>query len=261
MSVSSFATASEKNTPTEEIESKRTPSAVMPSAPGYPMLASEIDPCKLTYSNPTAGKQASSFRTVYVNYDGGPLIVQTPWLDSWDGIALPPEEYRAPGAAPKYAINGVLRGHRENPQCVAFHDFLHRLDEKVIADASSTCSTAWFKKKCSREICDALYTRQLKQAKDAEKYPPSFKIKVPCYDGVWKCDAYEHGKYDAHVEGDLSEIVAGKCRVRVLMKCSGIWLNGTTNTKFGVSWTACQIEFERTDAPGPQPTTGYQFRS
>ena len=94
---------------------------------------------------------------------------------------------------------------------------------KVLADASSGCSTEWFKKKMGREVCEVLYTRQLKPAKEEDKYPPSFKMKVPFYDGVWKCGAYTQDEHTTHVEGDLSEIVSGKCRVRVLVKCHG-WL-------------------------------------
>lgn len=200
-------------------------------------------------------------RSIFVNYDGAPLLVQTPWLHSWDGVALPPEEFRAGASTAKYSVNCTLQGAQENEAVASFQQFLQQFDSKIIADVAAN-SAEWLKQKSMDPVvCEALYTRQLKLAKDKDtgeatnKYPPTFKVKMPFYDGVWKCDAYTKDDHAAHVNGELSELIKGKCRIRFIMQCNGVW---SAANKFGVSWTAKQIEYEL--APVPAQQKGYGFR-
>jgi len=226
------------------------------------LLASEIDISKIEYSDLASSKTNSTFKSAYINYTGAPsgrLVVQTPWLYTWDGISQPPEEYRQPGAPPKYALNFSLRGHKENEEVMGFQTFLHALDEKILNDASSTHSIAWFKqKKKEYAQCEAIFTRQLKRQRDKETYeltdefPPSFKCKVPCYDGTWKCQLFD-ATTQHEIEGDLSAHLQGKCHVRAVLRCQQIWFAGG---KFGVTWQLQLAEYRSDEAQ----LRGYRFR-
>ena len=97
----------------------------------------------------------------------------------------------------------------------------------------------------------------MKLAKDKEtgelttKYPASFKVKVPFYDGVWKCDLYNEQR--EQITDNLHEHLTGKCDVRAILKCSAVWFAGG---RFGVTWQAQQLEYRSREVA----LTGYQFR-
>ena len=97
------------------------------------------------------------------------------------------------------------------------------------------------------DICEHIYSKQLKLAKDREsgeftdKYPANFKVKVPFYDGLWKCDLYNSNSNMEEVVGDLSTHLTGKCDVRAILKCSAIWFAGS---KFGVTWQLYKAEYK-----------------
>jgi hypothetical protein len=226
------------------------------SSSKLPFLAEEIVLKHVSYVLPTK-QQNSHMKTIYVNYQNRPLMVQTPWLYSWDGVTLPSEKFRSD--VPKYSVNCSLRGFQENEDVATFHSFLSDLDSKIIADAAAN-SQEWFKKQMSGDVCEALYARQLRASTQPDKYPPSFKLKIPHYDGVWKCDAYTPNTHASCSEGELNELIAGRCRIRFIMQCKGIWITGAS--KFGVSWTAAQVEYdmEQTAADAEQKKTGYQFK-
>lgn len=226
-----------------------------------PLISQEIDFSKITYSELTAGKASSSFKSAYINYNGSNMMVQTPWLNTWDGICQPAEEYRQPGAPPKYQLSLSLKGNNA-AEVGAFQKFLSDFDDKILTDASGPLCSQWFKGKkegsMTKEVCEALFNKQLKLAKDKEtgeltdKYPANFKTKVPYYDGTWKCELY-NAKHE-ELTGDLSTHLTGKCEVRAILRCSAVWFAGG---KFGVSWQAHQLEYKPADAI---PKHTYQFR-
>jgi len=224
-----------------------------------PLLGHEVDFSKISYSEVNTGKSNASFKSSYISYDGGKFEVQTPWLRTWDGICEPPEEFRQQGAPPKYSLNFSLKG-KNLTQVETFQQFLSQFDEKIIEDACRPEYTSkWLKKKSlTPEVCEHLYNRQLKFAKDkltgdnSSEYPASFKVKVPYYEGVWKCLMYNDKQ--EQMEGELNQHLTGKCDVRAILKCNAVWFAGG---KFGVSWQIQQVEY-RSDENGAK---GYNFRS
>ena len=212
-----------------------------------PFLASDIDLSKIVFSDPVQGK-TSTFKSAYIVYEGKPLMVQTPWLRTWDGIAQPPVEFRQPGAPPKYVLNFSLNG-QDKEQVVVFQDFLSRFDTRIMEEACKEENTKkWgFNKQMNPDICEHIYSKQLKLAKDREsgeftdKYPANFKVKVPFYDGLWKCDLYNSNANMEEVVGDLSSHLTGKCDVRAILKCSALWFAGG---KFGVTWQLYKAEYK-----------------
>ena len=195
------------------------------------------------------------------------FVLETPWMATYDGIRQPPVEFREPGAQPKYGIEFSLKGYRgENKEIQAFHDLLQRIENKLLDDCCKPeYSFAWHKKKTMvREVAEALFTPIIKLAKDkntgeiSDQYPPKIKLKVPCWEGEWKCDVYKHNSdlnvEPKKVEGDLSATVCGRLEGRAIIQCTGLWFAGS---KFGSSWKLMQMEYK----PLEQGLKPYAFRS
>ena len=222
--------------------------------------ANEVDLSKITYSEL---KQMGSgpARTCYINYNGGKLAIETPWLSSSFGIRQPPPEYRDEGAPPKYTIDFNLRGYRgEDPQVQELHTFLTQLQDKILED-SCEYSMDWHKKqKMSKDVAEALFTPIVKFSKDkntgepTDMYPPTIKAKAQCWEGEWKCQAMRKGTGEM-VEGDLSEHVSGRINGRAIIECSSLWFAGG---KFGTTWNLKMIEYESSSQAVP---TNYAFRN
>ena len=130
-----------------------------------------------------------------------------------------------------------------------FFNNIRDLEQKVKDDAI-TNSKEWFgKPKMSAETTDALFTPMLRYPKDKSSLEtdysraPTFKVKLPCWEGVWKnIDLYDLDRRlvfpvpttPSLAPGDFiqkgSHIAAG-------IQCGGIWFAGG---KFGVTWNLIQ---------------------
>ena len=199
-------------------------------------------------------------KTCYLNYNGGKLVVEIPWLNSSFGIRQPAIEYREEGAAPKYTIEFSLKGYRgEDNNVTELYSFLQSFQNKLLEDS---CANAmeWHKKKSmSKDVAEALFTPLVKFSKDkntgepTDMYPPTFKVKAPCWEGAWKCKAMVKGS-GTFVDGDLSEHVCGRIHARAIIECSSLWFAGG---KFGATWNLKMIEY----VPSEQSSiTDYSFR-
>ena len=130
-----------------------------------------------------------------------------------------------------------------------FFDNLQRFESKVKDDAI-TNSKEWLgKPKMSMETIDALFTPMLRYPKDKNTLEtdfsraPTFKIKLPCWEGVWKnIDLYDMDRRivfpDAQNTGlSPSDFILKGSQVAVGVQCGGIWFAGG---KFGVTWNLVQ---------------------
>jgi len=224
-----------------------------------PYLPSEIDFSKITYSEPKQNGNSPA-RISYVNYNGGKLVIEAPWMTTSFGIRQPPAEYRDEGAPPKYSIEFSLRGYRgEEPEVQALYEMLQSIQNKVLED-SCTYSSEWHKKKVmSKDVAEALFTPLVKLPKDkntgevTDLYPPTFKLKVPCWEGEFKSKVTQMGT-GTFLEGDLSEQVCGRLNARVIMEFTSLWF---VAGKFGATWTLKVMEYESLGQP---QLTSYAFR-
>jgi hypothetical protein len=130
-----------------------------------------------------------------------------------------------------------------------FFDNLQRFESKVKDDAI-TNSKEWLgKPKMSMETIDALFTPMLRYPKDKNTLEtdfsraPTFKIKLPLWEGVWKnIDLYDMDRRlvfpDAQNTGlSPSDFILKGSQVAVGVQCGGIWFAGG---KFGVTWNLVQ---------------------
>ena len=130
-----------------------------------------------------------------------------------------------------------------------FFDNLQRFESKVKDDAI-TNSKEWLgKPKMSMETIDALFTPMLRYPKDKNTLEtdfsraPTFKIKLPLWEGVWKnIDLYDMDRRlvfpDAqNTNLSPSDFILKGSQVAVGVQCGGIWFAGG---KFGVTWNLVQ---------------------
>ena len=208
----------------------------------------EFDISKVGYSEPK--KLAHGGNAVYLQYEGNPLILQTPRM------SLPWSMGRYEGQdGVKYSIDLSFKGLEGDEKMKNFHRVLSDLDSKLVEDGVVN-SMSWFKKKkVSADIMKEFYTNQLKLSKDKEtgepdgKYPPIFKVKVPFKDDKFGCQVYDTKKN--LIESDLSEVLVKGCQVQCLIQCVGLWFAGG---KYGCSWKVVQMK-----VTPPAGLHGYSF--
>ena len=190
-----------------------------------------IDISKLAFSQPRVLDNGA--KLVYMNYDGGRLSVQSPWMTlPWKMGVYTEGEY------PKYSIDLSFKGMESDPDLQAFHDKLQEVEEKIV-DNGFDNSVSWFKKKkTTREVVEAIFNPLLKVSKDKEtgepdgKWPPTMKLKVARKNGVWESNRDkplvvkdQSGKqYKINSEDNLEDIFCKNTRIRVKMSCVGLWV-------------------------------------
>jgi hypothetical protein len=101
----------------------------------------------------------------------------------------------------------------------------------------------------SMETVDALFTPMLRYPKDKNTLEtdfsraPTFKIKLPCWEGVWKnIDLYDPDRRLIFPVAQNPSLAPGDfiqkgSQVAVGVQCGGIWFAGG---KFGVTWNLVQ---------------------
>lgn len=193
-------------------------------------------------------------KAIYLNYetDGNKQIIvfQSPKMMCPYGISCFDQ-----GDYPKYSLEMSFGGMDDDPTLERFFQNLESLDKKLISEGMKN-SQAWFKKKkISEEVVTALYAPQIKVSRDKEtgepnnKYPPTFKVKVPYKDERFTCSVYDNKKNK--VEDNISDILGKGCRVQCLIQCVGLWFAGG---KYGCSWKIVQVKVNPSKS-----ITGYSF--
>ena len=130
-----------------------------------------------------------------------------------------------------------------------FFNNIRDLEQKVKDDAISN-SKEWFgKPKMSAETTDALFTPMLRYPKDKSSLEtdysraPTFKIKLPCWEGVWKnIDLYDLDRrlvFPVPTNPSLApaDFIQKGSHIAAGIQCGGIWFAGG---KFGVTWNLIQ---------------------
>ena len=224
-----------------------------PPAPPAPIrtekMSSPVAPSAFKTSNVTfsavkmlesGGKQA------YLNYNGGPLLMQVGSLETPFGMSVYDKVQ-----PPKYSVELNLRGYDDaatSPGVAAIYDALTRLDEFMV-DQGVKNSKAWFKKDTvSKELISELYTPSMRFAKDSsgarKPYPPTMKIQLRKRDGKFDVDIYDPA-LNSMKGTPIEDILVKRAQLTVLMKCTGVWFAGG---KFGLSWKAEQIRADKIPA-------------
>jgi hypothetical protein len=229
---------------------------------GKPMRPEEIQLNKISYSDVKTLDNGA--KICYLNYDGGPLYIQSPELTlPFDSTYY--QEGSDGGKVP-VKVNVPIKNAPESSQVKLFHDSLVSLDKKIMNDASEN-SLAWFKKKSlTLDTIENLYTPQIRVSVDAEtgepndKWDPQFPFKVVKRKNKWLCKFYDDSKTKMNLvcdeANDGSELVnklKKGSKVKLLIKCMGIWI---ASGKFGCTWRAEQMIITT-----PESLDDFAFRS
>ena len=181
-------------------------------------------------------------KSVYVTYEGSPLIVQTPFMPMPFGLSAFEDKDRD---FTKYSVDFSFRNMDDNKAVENFYKFLETMDHKLI-NAGVKNSLKWFGKNYkSEDIVEALYSNQIRHSIDKEtgevnhKYAPTFKLRVPHRDGRFNVEVYDMDKTRTY--DDVRSLVTKGGTARAIMSCSGVWFAGG---KFGVSWRLLHLQVQ-----------------
>ena len=131
-------------------------------------------------------------------------------------------------------------------ETTVFLDAMKEFEENIKTAAQKN-SKEWFgKSTMSPEVIDALWTPMLKYPKNQETgepdltRDPQLRIKVPCWDGEWRCELYdtEQNTLFPNDDGKTPEDMITKLsNIACVIQCGGV---GFANGKFGVTWRLVQ---------------------
>ena len=214
-----------------------------------------IDTSKVTFSQPRVLDNGA--KLVYLNYNGGRLSVQTPWMSMPWKMGVYTE-----GDYPKYSADLTFKGMDDDPELQGFHDKLIKLEEKII-DGGFENSVSWFKKKpSSRDVVDAQFGRMLKVSTDRDtgepdgKWPPTMKLKIPRRDGVWETKVSDkNGQFydinNKESDDNLEELLVKNTRMRAIIQCVGLWV--------AAKGYMCQWKLTKAEVEVPETSGQHDF--
>jgi hypothetical protein len=215
------------------------------------LLAKNFDVDNLKYSELKVMK--SGAKSIYLNYKGAKVNLQTPILNIPYGVNdntqfINKDEARKDEER-KYDITVSFKGMDENPKIKQFHDKMKELEQKIIDDAF-TNRLVWFKNNYggNKDVVSNMFTPIVKHDKDkitgeyANKYPPTFKAKIPynSLENKFDFDCYDMENNETVFHDILGNLKGGKAQF--IIQLSGIWFSAGM---FGCSWKIVSAKFQQ----------------
>jgi hypothetical protein len=203
------------------------------------------------YSAPKANAQGGKSVNILNRDTKSGLRVAAPLMLTWGASDfVDPATGKGNG---KYELSLQFPSAEYNTEdAEAFLKNMVALEEKIKADALAN-SKDWFGKvHKNAEVISALYTPMLKYPKNKDtgepdlSKPPTLRVKIPIWEGVWKCEIYDEDETKLYPSSNnLStpvEFLQKGINVATLIQCGGIWF---ANGKFGVTWKLIQAVVQR----------------
>ncbi len=215
------------------------------------LLPKQFNVDKIKYSEMKIMK--SGAKSVYLNYQGSKINIQTPVLSIPYGVndntQFIKDDPKRKDEARKYDITASFKGMDENPKLQALHNKFIELEQKICEDASKN-SVAWFKKNFegNKGAIENMFSPIVRRDKDketgmfADKYPPNFKAKLP-YDSVedkFEFDAYDMDNNEIDFKDYVANLKGGKAQF--IIQLNGLWFSAGM---FGCSWKIISAKFQK----------------
>jgi len=212
--------------------------------------ATEFNCENIKYSSPKGNAAGGKAVNIYNKLTNSRLNLSTPMMLTWGASDfVDPKTGEGNG---KFEMTLQFPTDEfNNDELRAFLENMKAFENKIKADALIH-SKNWFGKvHKSSEVLDALYTPMLKYSKDPNtgeynySKPPSIRVKIPIWEGVWKCEVYDDDGVCLFPNTNNITPVAlipKATNVKVLMTCGGIWF---ANGKFGVTWKLIQAMVQK----------------
>lgn len=214
------------------------------------ILAKNIDVSKFKYSDVKTLSNGS--KTVYVNYGGDKLTIQTPFMSLPYGVGdwntSDADKKKDDLAGKKYDLHLSFRDYEDNTKLRVLLDKMKEIETKLKEDAFKNRLT-WFNDDFddSKALVDRLFTPLLKYDKDKKtgkivgKYPPTLKVKLPFDNKVddFAFDCTDMNGDDLDFKSVMTKLKGAKARL--IIQLSGIWMAGG---KYGVTWKVVKGTFD-----------------
>jgi hypothetical protein len=195
----------------------------------------------------------SGAKSVYINYNGAKVNLQTPILNIPyvvnDNMQFIKKDEARKDEERKYDITVSFKGMDENPKIKQFHDKMKELEQKIIDDAF-TNRLAWWKNNYNgnKDFVSNMFTPIVKHDKDkatgeyANKYPPTFKAKIPfnSLENKFEFDCYDMDNNETNFNDIMLNLKGGKAQF--IIQLSGIWFSAGM---FGCSWKIVSAKFQQ----------------
>lgn len=207
----------------------------------------------VSFTEPKKNKYGG--KSVYVQYNDKPLVLQTPELTLPYGLNVyeVKDSSGNPTGKNEYSLNLSFKGYDTRKDVKLFLSKMKELGETIV-DYAVDNSQKWFRKKHTKEVVEALNNSIVQYSKDKEtgevtnKWPPTMKVKLYTDDqDNFLCETYNK----KHEPVPFRENVVKGTTVKGLMSCSGVWFAGG---KFGVTWVMRQMVVNP-----PSRLSGYSF--
>ena len=206
----------------------------------------------IMYTTPKATPQGAKSVNILNKKTKTGLTLSTPLMLTW-GAAEFVDQNSGLGDG-KFTLSLQFPGKEyENDETTAFLKNMKALEDKIKADAL-IYSKEWFGKvHKSADVVDALWTPMLKYSKDKAtgdydlSRPPTLRIKLPQWEGVFKCEIYsEDGDklFPNPLASPLEYLKKGS-NIMTLIQFAGIWF---VNGKFSASWKLIQAVVQKPKA-------------
>jgi hypothetical protein len=215
------------------------------------LLPKQFNVDKIKYSEMKVMK--SGAKSVYLNYQGSKINIQTPVLSIPYGVndntQFIKDDPKRKDEARKYDITASFKGKDENPKVQAFQDKLIELENKICEDASKN-SVAWFKKNFegNKGAIENMFSPIVRRDKDketgmyADKYPPTFKAKIPynSEEDKFDFDCYDMDNNEVDFKDYVANLKGGKAQF--IIQLNGLWFSAGM---FGCSWKIVSAKFQK----------------
>jgi len=234
------------------------------------LTSNDWDTSAIKYMKPYVTKSGSKSIGIISKQTNRSLTISTPWMMTWGCSDFTDANGDSDG---KFNIS--LNFPNEDERTADTDHFLQKLkdfENQILDDAVKMSETWWGGEPMSREICKHTFFPVLKYSKnkDTNKVdytkPPSFRAKVPIYDGVWKIEIYNtKGELmfpNANSNETPDTIITKLSHVACVLQSSGIWIGGKG---WGVTWKLVQCAIKPKEivtitgrcliSLPPQPTT------
>jgi len=219
-----------------------------------------IDASKVSFSEPR--KNAKGGTSVQIRYDGQSFQLRIPKMKYPGGVFVREDDntgkvdYKLIGSLAGCDPYNTERANAEAGEFGKLYNFLHDLEEKLITAAVAN-SPKWFGKTRSeagvRDSFKQLLSVSSEKGPDGNrvpngKYPPSFAVKIPVYDGQVKMQVIDSKGNPVYMTTDnIPEVFPKRVEANLVISPS-IYV---VNASFGISW---RVEYaqvfptERTNA-------------
>lgn len=137
------------------------------------IMYNEFDPANLNFEPVSKNKMGGKMVRITYGPNKQPVRIQTPDLYLPFGVGTFTDDKTGEVV---YSIDAALKGFKENPKVIKFHEVLNSIDEKILQTCSES-SVEWLGKQMSMEVIREFFRPLIKPPKD-EKYSPLFKIKI-----------------------------------------------------------------------------------